>query len=179
MGANYLLVRAGAYYHDIGKTLKPNYFGENQISLDEKSLHSKISPYMSAMIIKNHVKAGIELARQHRLPERVIEFIPQHHGTTKISFFYNEAVKRWENSQSTDPVREEDFRYPGPKPQNMETAIVMLSDAVEATVTSRFTSLSINEDELLMTVKKCIRDRFNDGQFDECDLTLRALHAIE
>ncbi|MFW6256428.1 MAG: HDIG domain-containing metalloprotein, partial [Candidatus Sumerlaeota bacterium] len=179
IGANYLLVRAGAYYHDVGKTLKPTYFGENQVSLSEKSLHSKVSPYMSAMIIKNHVKMGIELARKHKLPDRVIDFIPQHHGTTVISFFYHEALKRFENSQSTDPVRESDFRYPGPRPQFIETAIVMLADTVEATVTSRFTSTSINEHELSLCVRKSVTDKFNDGQFDECDLTLRDLYLIQ
>jgi hypothetical protein len=178
IGANYLLVRAGAYYHDVGKVLKPQYFGENQITLEEKSLHAKISPYMSAMIIKNHVKAGIDLARQHHLPEKVIDFIPQHQGTTIITYFYHRALKRFEDSQSTDPVREIDFRYPGPKPQSIEPAIVMLADAVEATVTSRFTSVTINEDELVMCVKKTVADKFADGQFDECDLTLRDLHQI-
>jgi putative nucleotidyltransferase with HDIG domain len=179
IGANYLLVRAGAYYHDIGKTLKPSYFGENQVSLSEKSMHSKISPYMSAMIIKNHVKAGVELARQYKLPEKVIDFIPQHHGTSTITYFYHEALKRFENSQSTDPVRESDFRYPGPRPQFIETAIIMLADTVEATVTSRFTSISVNEHELAMCVRKSITDKFNDGQFDECDLTLRDLYLIQ
>ncbi|HUT25980.1 MAG TPA: HDIG domain-containing protein [Sumerlaeia bacterium] len=178
IGANYLLVRAGAYYHDVGKVLKPKYSGENQISIEEKSLHGKISPYMSAMVIKNHVKAGMELARKHRLPERVIDFIPQHHGTTIIAYFYHEALKRFENSQSTDPVREADFRYPGPRPQSIETAVVMLADSVEATATSRFTSLSVNEDELRVCVQRIIADKFNDGQFDECDLTLRDLHLI-
>ncbi|MFW6303358.1 MAG: HD family phosphohydrolase [Candidatus Sumerlaeota bacterium] len=178
IGANYLLVRAGAYYHDVGKILKPKYFSENQISIDEKALHSKLSPYMSAMVIKNHVKAGMELARKHGLPERVVDFIPQHHGTTIIAYFYMEALKRFENSQSTDPVRESDFRYPGPKPQSIETAIVMLADSTEATVTSRFTSLSVNEDALRMCVQKTITDKFSDGQFDECDLTLRDLHLI-
>lgn len=179
IGANHLLVRAGAYYHDIGKTLKPRYFGENQITLEEKSMHSKLSPYMSAMVIKNHVKAGIELAEEYGLPERVADFIPQHHGTTMISYFYNQALQRFENSQSTDPVREEDFRYPGPKPQFIETAIIMLADSVEATVTSRFTSLSINEDELRLCVRKSVQDKFADGQFDECNLTLRDLHVIQ
>ena len=178
IGANYLLVRAGAYYHDVGKVLKPQYFGENQITLEEKSLHGKISPYMSAMIIKNHVKGGIDLARQHHLPEKVVDFIPQHQGTTIITYFYHGALKRFEDSQSTDPVREIDFRYPGPKPQSIEPAIVMLADAVEATVTSRFTSVTINEDELVMCVKKTVADKFADGQFDECDLTLRDLHQI-
>lgn len=178
IGANFLLVRAGALFHDIGKILKPKYFGENQVSLDEKSLHIKLSPYMSAMVIKNHVKAGIELAKQHRLPPRIVDFIPEHQGTTLIAWPYHEALKRFENSESTDPVRMEDFRYPGPKPQSIETAIVMLADSVEATATSRFTSLSVNEDELRYCVQKTIAEKFNDEQFDECDLTLRDLHQI-
>ncbi len=178
IGANSLLVRAGSYFHDIGKILKPKYAGENAISLEERSLHSKLSPHMSAMIIKNHVKGGVDLARKYKLPERVVDFIPQHHGTTIIAFFYVEALKRFENSRSMDPVRESDFRYPGPKPQMIETAIVMLADAVEATATSRFTSLSVNEDELRMCVHKIVTDKFADGQFDECDLTLRDLHVI-
>jgi putative nucleotidyltransferase with HDIG domain len=178
IGANSLLVRAGSYFHDVGKILKPKYAGENAITLEERSLHSKLSPHMSAMIIKNHVKGGIELARKYKLPERVVDFIPQHHGTTIIAFFYVEALKRFENSRSMDPVRESDFRYPGPKPQMIETAIVMLADAVEATATSRFTSLSVNEDELRMCVHKIVTDKFADGQFDECDLTLRDLHVI-
>jgi hypothetical protein len=178
IGANFLLARAGAHYHDVGKIAKPKYFMENQITLEEKSLHGKLSPYMSATVIKNHVKAGIDLARQHGLPQRVVDFIPQHQGTTLIAWPYREALKRFENSESTDPVREEDFRYPGPKPQSIETAIVMLADSVEATVTGRFSSLSVNEDELRVAVQKTITDRFNDGQFDECNLTLRDLHQI-
>ena len=178
IGGNFLLVRAGSLYHDIGKIVKPKYFGENQISLDEKSLHSKISPYMSAMVIKNHVKAGMEMARRYKIPQRIVDFIPQHHGTTIISYFYHEALKRFENSESTDPVRESDFRYPGPKPQSIETAIVMLADSVEATVTSRFTSLSVNEDELYLVVQRSVLSKFNDGQFDECDLTFRHLEDI-
>lgn len=178
IGANFLLVRAGSLYHDIGKVVKPKYFGENQMSLEEKSLHGKISPYMSAMVIKNHVKAGIEIARKHKLPQRIVDFIPQHHGTTIISFFYHEALKRFENSESTDPVRESDFRYPGPKPQSIETAIVMLADSVEATVTSRFAALSVNEDELYLVVQNSVLSKFNDGQFDQCDLTFRDLEEI-
>jgi putative nucleotidyltransferase with HDIG domain len=178
IGANYLLVRAGAYFHDAGKILKPKYFSENQVTLDDKNLHSKLSPYMSAMVIKNHVKAGIDLANQYRLPQRVIDFIPEHQGTTLITYFHRIALKRFEESQSTDPVREVDFRYPGPKPQSIETAIVMLADSVEATVTSRFTSTTVNEDELRLCVQKTIADKFNDEQFDECDLTLRDLHFL-
>jgi len=178
IGANFLLVRAGSYFHDIGKIRKPNYFGENQLSMAERSLHSKISPYMSAMVIKNHVKEGVDLAKRHHIPQQVIDFIPEHQGTTIITFFYHQAQKRFENSESSDPVRESDFRYPGPKPQSIETAIVMLADSVEATVTGLFTSLSVNEDALFLSVQKTIAGKFNDGQLDECDLTLRDLHLI-
>lgn len=178
IGANYLLVRAGAYFHDIGKTVKPKYFSENQVTLEDKKVHSRISPYMSVLIIKNHVKEGIEIARRAGLPQKVIDFIPQHHGTGLIRYFYNEALHRYEDSESMDPVREEDFRYPGPKPQTIEAAIVLMADGVEAIVTSRFTSSQVNENELRRVVKQAIDERFQDGQFDECDLTMRQLGQI-
>jgi hypothetical protein len=178
IGANYLLVRAGAYFHDIGKTVKPKYFSENQVTLDDKKVHSRISPYMSVLIIKNHVKEGVEIARRAGLPEKVIDFIPQHHGTGLIRYFYSEALHRYEDSESMDPVREEDFRYPGPKPQTIEAAIVLMADGVEAIVTSRFTSSQVNENELRRVVKQAIDERFQDGQFDECDLTMRQLGQI-
>jgi len=179
IGANYLLVRAGAYFHDIGKSLKPNYFSENQVTMEDKKAHSKLSPYMSVLIIKNHVKEGVEIAKRAGLPQKVIDFIPQHHGTGLIRYFYSEAMRRYEDSESVDPVREEDFRYPGPKPQTIETAIVHLSDAVEAIVTATFTSSQVNENDLKRTVDKAVADRFEDGQFDECDLTMRDLYLIK
>ena len=180
IGANHLLVRAGALFHDIGKMIKPKYFSENQVTLDDKKLHARLTPYMSVLIIKNHIKEGIELARKARpaLPERIIDFIPQHHGTTLISYFYNQAQRRYEESEAVDPVREVDFRYPGPKPQSIETAILMLADSTEAIASSRFTGGQVNEDELRQMVQSAISMRFNDGQFDECDLTMRHLHII-
>lgn len=178
VGANYLLTRSGAYFHDIGKMLKPKYFTENQVTLDDKKAHSRLSPYMSVLIIKNHVKEGIELARKYKLPQKVIDFIPQHHGTSLIRYFYNEAMQRYEDSASTSAVREDEFRYAGPKPQSAEAGIVLLADSVEAIVTSVFTGSKVNENDLRRTVEKAVQDRFNDGQFDECDLTLKDLHAI-
>lgn len=178
IGANYLLVRAGAYFHDVGKMVKPKYFSENQVTLDDKKAHARLSPNMSVLIIKNHVKEGIRLAREYDLPEKVVDFIPQHHGTSLIRYFHTAALKRYEESADVAPVNEEDFRYPGPKPQSIETAIVMLADAVEAIVTSRFTGGQVAEPELRRTVQMAISDRFNDGQFDECPLTLRDLHSI-
>lgn len=182
IGANYLLVRAGGYFHDIGKFEKPRYFSENQLTQEDRLLHSKLSPYMSTLIIKNHVKEGIELASKargrHKIPREVIAFIPEHQGTSLITYFYRQAQKQFQESESTDPVHEDDFRYPGPKPQSIETAIVMLADSVEATVTAVFTTSTVNEDELRRVVRKSINDKFDDGQFDECDLTLRDLHLI-
>ena len=178
IGANYLLVRAGAYFHDIGKMVKPKYYSENQVTLDDKKAHSRLTPYMSVLIIKNHVKEGMELARRAGLPQKVADFIPQHHGTGLIRIFYTEALKRYENSEAVDPVHEEDFRYPGPKPQSVETAIVLLADSVEATAASRFTSGTVNVNELRRVVQQTISDKFLDGQFDECDLTLRHLFLI-
>lgn len=178
VGANYLLVRAGGYFHDIGKIVKPHYFSENQLTREDRNLHSKLKPVMSALIIKNHVKEGMELARKYGLPPEVAAFIPEHHGTAMVSFLYNMAKEQFQNSESPDAVREEDFRYPGPKPQTAETAIIMLADTAEATMTSIFSGASVSEDQLRREVLRSINTKFSDGQLDECDLTLRDLHDI-
>src|SRR5206468_1556826 len=102
IGANYLLVRAGALFHDIGKMVKPKYFSENQVTMEDKRAHTRLSPYMSVLIIKNHVKEGIELGREYGLPQKIIDFIPQHHGTGLIRFFYAAALKRYEESATAN-----------------------------------------------------------------------------
>lgn len=178
IGANTLLVRAGTYFHDIGKMVKPKYFSENQVTLDDKKAHARLSPYMSVLIIKNHVKEGQELAREFGLPQKIIDFIPQHHGTGLIRYFHQQALNRYENSEAVDPVREEDFRYPGPKPQSIETALVLLADSVDAISHSRFIGGQVNESELRRTVQYAISEKFNDGQFDECNLTMSHLYRI-
>jgi putative nucleotidyltransferase with HDIG domain len=178
IGANYLLVRAGAYYHDIGKMVKQKYFSENQTTIEDKRLHAKITPIMSARVIRNHIREGVELAKKHNLPEKVIDFIEQHQGTGMIRYFYQQALKGYEQSESPDPIREDDFRYPGPKPQTIEVAIVMLADAVEATATSKLSEARVKESDLRLIIRESIRERFNDGQFDECNLTLKDLHLI-
>jgi len=178
IGARYLLARAGAYYHDVGKMFKSKYFSENQVTPDDKKLHSKLSPHMSTLIVKNHIKEGLEFARKFKLPQIIADFIPQHHGTSIIKYFYYEARQNFENSDSTDPVREEDFRYPGPKPQSVEAAIVMLADAVEATATAKLSKPVINEDDLRLVVRDTISEKFDDEQLDECHLTLHDLHTI-
>ncbi|MCX7047720.1 MAG: HDIG domain-containing protein [Candidatus Sumerlaeota bacterium] len=178
IGANFLLVRAGAYFHDIGKIAKREYFTENQVTPEETNIHAKLTPHMSTLLIKSHIKDGIELARNYHLPPRVIDFIPMHHGTTLISYFYNQALQQYSNSSTKEPVMEDEFRYPGPKPQTPETAILMMADAVEATAHSMFTGRTVDIDEIRRLVLEAIRARFNDGQFDECHLTLHDLHEI-
>lgn len=170
IGANALLARVGSYFHDIGKMEKPEYFVENQRHI--KSKHEKLPPSMSALILESHVKRGKELALQYDLPDSVIDFIEQHHGTTTMSFFYHKA----QSQTNAEPVSEEDFRYPGPKPQNRETAIVMLADSVEAV--SR-TLEDPKPGRLRTAIKKVIESKFTAGQLEECELTLRDLHLIE
>lgn len=158
--------------------VKPKYFTENQATAEERRIHQKLAPSLSALIIKEHVKKGIELARAHRLPERLIDFIPQHHGTSLIRYFHTEAQRRFAMGDTADPVREEEFRYPGPKPQYVETAILMLADAVEATATAKLTGTTVRRDDVERLVRDTIREKFNDGQLDECNLTMSDLNRI-
>ncbi|HYL81264.1 MAG TPA: HDIG domain-containing protein, partial [Candidatus Acidoferrum sp.] len=171
VGANALLCRVGAYYHDIGKTRHPSYFIENQP--DAVNRHDKLAPSLSRAIVMSHVKEGIEMARAYGLPEVLVDMIPQHHGTRLVSYFYHRA------KETCDPdlqaVKEEDYRYPGPKPQTREAAIIMLADAVEATTRSLTDPTPAR---IRGSVQKIINNIFVDGQLDECDLTLRDLHLI-
>jgi putative nucleotidyltransferase with HDIG domain len=171
IGCNSLLARVGAYYHDIGKSKNPGYFAENQ-KFGENP-HDKLKPNMSALIIKAHVKDGIEMARQQRLPKEIIAFIEQHHGTSLISYFYHRA-KQLEDPNIPE-VNEKDYRYPGPKPQMRETAICLLADGIEAA--SRSMKVK-SPDKLKGLVQTMINRAFTDGQLDECDLTLKDLNAI-
>ncbi|HSG99237.1 MAG TPA: HDIG domain-containing protein, partial [candidate division Zixibacteria bacterium] len=170
IGANSLLARVGSYYHDIGKMEKPEYFAENLPHFKNK--HENLTPTMSALILESHVKGGKDLALEFDLPDAVIDFIEQHHGTTTMSFFYHKA--RMQNPD--DPVTEQEFRYPGPRPQTRETAIVMLADTVEAV--SR-TLEDPRPGRLQAAIKKVITDKFLAGQLDECNLTLKDLNRIE
>lgn len=170
IGANALLARVGAYYHDIGKMEKPEYFVENM--RHTKNKHDKLSPSMSALILERHVKGGKELALEHNLPDAVIDFIEQHHGTTVMSFFYHKAQR-----QSPDEdVAEEEYRYPGPKPQSRETAILMLADSVEAVTR---TLEDPKPGRVQSAIEKVVTDKFLSGQLEECNLTLRDLHKIQ
>lgn len=171
INANSLLARVGAYYHDIGKTFKPAYFVENQKNIGNK--HDKIAPNMSALILSNHVKEGAKLAHEYKLPEVIIDFIKTHHGTSRMEFFYNKAV-----TQAKDPdekINESIYKYPGPKPQTKETAIVMLSDIVEAK--SR-TETNANIDRFRQIINEIILERLQTGELDECNLKINDLSKI-
>jgi putative nucleotidyltransferase with HDIG domain len=171
IGANALLARVGSYYHDIGKMLTPEYFVENQAGRGNK--HDRLSPSMSALIIMAHVKDGIKLGKEYKLPQRIIDMIPQHHGTNLITYFYNKAKEL--EDPSVQQVHEGDYRYPGPKPQTPEAAIVMLADKVEAS--SRVLAEPTPQ-RIAGLVQRIVSSIFMDGQLDECDLTLRDLQKI-
>jgi putative nucleotidyltransferase with HDIG domain len=169
---NGLLCRVGAYYHDIGKINKPTYFAENEIG--PTSRHKELKPAMSQLIIVGHVKDGIEMAKEYSLPAVLRQFIDTHHGTTLIEYFYNEAKRQQDEKQSE--LSESEFRYAGPKPRTKEAAIVMLADAVESSLRS-MTDLTPTRIEAV--VHNMAMKRLQDGQFDECDLSLRELSQIE
>ncbi|MHB1357478.1 MAG: HD family phosphohydrolase [Anaerolineae bacterium] len=169
IGADSLLARVGSYYHDIGKTVRPFYFSENQGDGDNP--HDQLDPKTSAETILAHVTDGLELARKYAIPDKVVDFIPEHHGTTLVAYFYRRAVQESEN----DIVDESAFRYSGPKPQTKETAIVMLADSVEALVRASHPTTQVEVERL---IRQIINDRLVSGQLDECDLTLRDLDKI-
>ena len=168
--ANPVIARIGAYYHDVGKTTRPYFFKENQIS--KENPHDKITANLSTLIIISHVKEGLELAKEYNIPEVIQDIIAQHHGTTLVKYFYY-TVKN--NSENPDEVREEDFRYPGPIPSTKEAGIIMLADSVEAAVRS------INEPtkgKIEEMVNNIIKDKLHSGQLNDCDLTLKDLETI-
>ena len=173
---NGLLCRVGAYYHDIGKINKPSYFAENEMG--STSRHKELSPAMSQLVIAGHVKDGIEMAKEYNLPAVLRQFIETHHGTTLIEYFYNEAKKKHDEKESEESPgpSESEFRYAGPKPRIKEAAIVMLADAVEGTVRSL---TEVTPTRIEAVVHSMAMKRLQDGQFDECDLSLRELSQIE
>lgn len=170
IGANRILARVGCYFHDIGKTIEPEYFIENQI--DKINRHDNLPPEKSAEIIISHVSKGIELAQKYNLPQVLIDFIPMHHGTTLVSYFYNKS----KDQENIFPENETVYRYPGPKPQTKETGIVMLADSIEAS------SRSLEDptpEKIEKKIIEIIRLRFAEGELDECELTLRDLTKIK
>ena len=177
IGRNGLLCRVGSYYHDVGKINKASYFVENE--LGSASRHKELAPTMSHLIIVGHVKDGIEMAKEYGLPTVLRQFIETHHGTTLIEPFYNEAKKlKAKNSKGKTPdvPSESEFRYPGPKPRTKEAAIVMLVDTSESAVRSL---AEVTPTKIEAVVHNMAMKRLQDGQFDECDLSLRELSKIE
>jgi putative nucleotidyltransferase with HDIG domain len=164
VGANPMLARVAAYYHDIGKLKSPKYFAENEGY--DAHRHDHLTPQMSSLIIAAHTKNGAEIAAENRLPDEIIDVIREHHGTTLISFFYQEAFKLDDHKV----LDESDFRYPGPKPRSKVSAIIMLSDAVESASRSLE---EITQTNIRNLVERVVRNRLDDGQLDECDLTLK------
>lgn len=176
IGANSLLCRVGAYYHDVGKINKSDYFIENQPA-GGCNRHLNLSPSVSLLIIIGHVKDGVELAKEYNLPTTLTHFIQQHHGTTLVEFFYHAACTQTAQRQPDQPaVAEAQYRYPGPKPRSKEVAIVMLADAVESAARSMSEPTGSRVESL---VHELSMKRLLDGQFDECDMTLRELELIE
>lgn len=173
IGARGLLVRVGAYFHDAGKMLKPAYFIENQ---GQENRHESLVPAMSTLIIIAHVKEGVELARQYNLPHPIVDIIAEHHGTTLVEFFYRRATELSQTDPNGTEIDEQNYRYPGPKPSSRESAVLMLSDAVESA------SRALTEPtpaRIASLVHDLAMKRLLDGQFDECGLTLEELEIIE
>lgn len=173
IGANDLLARVGALYHDIGKMLKPNYFVEN--TQGDENIHDRLSPEMSRLIIISHVKDGIRIAEEERLPNPIIDMIPMHHGTSVVEYFYHKKRKQ-EVEQDLGETGNEAFQYPGPKPTFKEAGILMLADTTEAISRSLKDPTATR---LRAVVNDVIRKKMGDGQLDDCELTMRDLHLIE
>ncbi len=169
IGANALLAKVAALYHDIGKLKNPQYFIEN--IRGKTNPHNKLAPSMSALILISHVKKGVELAREHRLGPAITDVIRQHHGATLIAFFYHKAQEQAE-AKGEDPVREEEFRYPGPKPQTKEAGLVLLADAIEA---SSRALVDPTPSRIKGHIQKILRKIYTEGELDESQLTLRDL----
>lgn len=174
IGVNGLLVRVGAYFHDIGKMFKPGYFVENQGQEDNR--HESLMPAMSTIVIIAHVKDGADLARQHHLPQILIDFIEQHHGTTLVEYFYDQAKGKSEENPDSGDVDERTFRYPGPRPRSKEAGVLMLADAVESASRALVDPAPARIENL---VEEMAMKRLLDGQFDECNLTLAELRTVQ
>lgn len=168
IGANSLLARVGSYYHDIGKMLKPHYFVENQAPF--RDVHKDLKPSMSKLIIVNHVKEGVELAKKHRINTKIIDFITQHHGRTLVYYFYHRAKEL-----EPEGEHEEEYRYPGPKPQTKEVAIVSLADTIEALSRTLDEPTPSRIEEM---IREVVRKKFMEGELDDTDLTLKDLGKI-
>lgn len=169
IGADPVTVRVGAYYHDIGKIKRPYFFVENQVG--NENPHDKIAPSLSTLIVTSHIKDGVDLCNDYKIPQVIIDIVQQHHGTMLVSYFYKQATE----NEHSECIIEADFRYEGPRPRSKEAALIMLADACEAAVRS---INKPNANRIEATVRKLIRERLHDGQLDECNLTLKDLNSI-
>ncbi|HLD44530.1 MAG TPA: HDIG domain-containing protein, partial [bacterium] len=170
IGGNALLARVASYYHDIGKMKKPHYYVENQTN---ENPHDNLTPSMSALIVESHIKEGMDLAQEHKLPQSIAAFIPEHQGTKLISYFFHKA--KMVAGEESGKIDEKDYRYQGPKPQSRESGVVMMADTIEAAVRS----LPDKSPQKIRTqVEKLVNNHFVDGQLSNCDLTLRDLYLI-
>ncbi|MGD9156765.1 MAG: HDIG domain-containing protein [Bacillota bacterium] len=172
IGADSLWVRVGSFYHDIGKIKRPYFFVENQFG--QENPHEKLTPTLSTLVITSHVKDGVEMAREHGLPSKLIDIIQQHHGTDLVRYFFNKATENLQDEKEV--LAEADFRYEGPKPQTKEAALVMLADSVEAAVKAL---PKASPAKIEAMIQKIIRERLDEGQFDECNLTLKDLTLVK
>jgi putative nucleotidyltransferase with HDIG domain len=168
IGANGLLARVGSYYHDIGKTKRPRFFIENQMNMENP--HDKISAQLSKTIIISHATDGAETLRKHRMPKEIVDIAEQHHGTTLLKYFYHKACQNSEKE-----IMESEFRYPGPKARSKEAAIIGIADSVEAAVRSMSHPSSQRIEAIVNSI---IKDRLQDGQLDDCDLTMKELDTV-
>lgn len=168
LGGNALLSRAGAYFHDVGKLKRPDFFKENQLA---ENPHDRMTPNLSSLVITSHTKDGLDIAAKYKLPQVIRDIIKQHHGTTLVAYFYHKALK----GESDVEVKQENYRYEGPKPQTREAAVVMLADSVEAAVRSMTDKTEAKMETL---IKKIIKDKLDDGQLDNCQLTLNDLDKV-
>ncbi|OPA78412.1 metal-dependent phosphohydrolase [Paenibacillus selenitireducens] len=173
IGADGLLCRVGSFYHDIGKTKRPSYFIENQTNIENP--HDAIEPKLSKSIITAHPRDGVEMLKDYKIPKPIRDIAEQHHGTTFLKFFYYKALKQAEEQGVEPDFTEDDFRYPGPKAQSKESAIVGISDCVEAAVRSL---RNPTVDQIEAMIAKIIRDRLDDSQYNECDLTMKELDTV-
>ncbi|PFG05659.1 HD family phosphohydrolase [Bacillus sp. es.034] len=168
IGANGLLARVGCYYHDVGKSKRPHFFIENQLNMGNP--HDRVSPETSRDVIISHASDGAQMLRKHKLPKEIIDIAEQHHGTTLLKFFYYKAKEQGKD------VKEEEYRYPGPKPQTREAAVISIADSVEAAVRSK---KSPTQAEIQKLVHSIVQDRLQDGQFNECDISLKQLETVK
>jgi hypothetical protein len=171
LGLDTALVKAGAYYHDIGKLKRPQYYVENQVS--QGNIHDSITPSLSALSIIAHVREGIEIGKEYKLPTRIIDFISEHHGTTCLSYFYRKAKK-----QGDEGVTREQFCYPGPKPASKETGLLMIVDSVEAAVRADIQNIQSRQD-IEKIINNVVENKMGEHQLENVDFTLRELRVIK